>query len=94
MNQRIDLLRAEVERRGMRWADAEVEERGATASNEALVNGDSAHNDSVSLDRSTATQGSTVTSGRLTDAELAARLQEMVSEQGGDDDDDQEGVHL
>lgn len=92
MNERIALLRAEVERRGMRWADAEVEDaqdKNMTDVEGRLVNGNG-HGSAAGSETAagTATQGS-VQSGRLTDEELMARLQERLGEQ-----DDEEGVHL
>lgn len=99
MNERIGLLRAEVEKRGMRWADAEVEERNAhvdmTDSSGQLVNGEALRSTTTSAASTADTSGveaSHGTSGRLTDEELRARLQERLLQQGDDDDD--EGVHL
>ena len=83
-------MRAEVEKRGMRWADAEVEDRNAdtnmTDSNGQLVNGSS----TTASDANTSTDPATSrVSGRLTDEELVARLQERLHESEED-----EGVHL
>lgn len=89
MNERIHLLRAEVERRGMRWADAEVEDRTMTDAIGEVVNGTSsgaeAHTGGASQ-----SQAARVPSGRLTDEELRARLLETL----GDDDGEDDGVHL
>ena len=88
MNERIGMLRAEVERRGMRWADAEVEDANANKDHDMidthgqLVNGHA--NGDV---RSTVS----APSGRLTDEELRTRLAQQLDE--GDEDGD-EGVHL
>ncbi|KAL1306740.1 hypothetical protein AAFC00_005405 [Neodothiora populina] len=92
INERIDLLRAEVERRGMRWADAEVEESSANASaGERLVNGTGTSSTTTTTTAAATTRDATNTSsGSLTDAELMARLQERMNE----DEDGEEGVHL
>lgn len=82
MNERIALLRAEVEKRGMRWADAEVED------SRQLVNGDSLATSSASAVNSSAEQAPDRTGGGLTDQELMARLQERMQES------EEEGVHL
>lgn len=85
MNERIQLLRAEVERRGMRWADAEVEDQTMTDAHGEIVNGTSGGTDAhVGVSQSQAP------SGRLTDEELRARLLERL----GDDGEEDEGVHL
>jgi len=87
MNERIGMLRAEVERRGMRWADAEVEEANANKDHEMtdtsgqLVNGHADNN---------IRQTESAPSGRLTDEELRARLAQQLE----DDDGEEEGVHL
>lgn len=93
MNERIDLLRAEVEKRGMRWADAEVEEQSKatnlTNSSGQLVNGDASTDQTTSTTpANTSVTASSTSSGRLTDEELMARLQERMNE------DEDEGVHL
>jgi uncharacterized small protein (DUF1192 family) len=79
MNERIGLLRAEVEKRGMRWADGEVED--AEAREGKMVNGDAGHagvNGTETRQRS----------GRLTDEELRRQLEAQM------DEDEDEGVHL
>lgn len=88
MNERIQLLRAEVERRGMRWADAEVEESAMTDVNGELVNGASGDESHAGVSQS---QAASAPSGRLTDEELRARLLERLGDDGGEED---EGVHL
>ncbi|KAG9786898.1 hypothetical protein KCU75_g3763, partial [Aureobasidium melanogenum] len=80
MNERIDLLRAEVEKRGMRWSEAEVEDRQVS---ERMVNGDSA---------STTTTQSQPQSGRLTDEQLRAQLEARLAQDT--QDDQEEGLHL
>ena len=87
MNQRVAFLRAEVERRGMRWADAEVEDADA-AKDQPTVNGE--HSTVNSQPRAAASGAQErASSGRLTDDELRARMTERMGE-----DDDSEGVHL
>ncbi|KAH0159720.1 hypothetical protein KCU67_g6994, partial [Aureobasidium melanogenum] len=81
MNERIELLRAEVEKRGMRWSEAEVEDRQVS---ERMVNGDSA---------STTTTQSQPPSGRLTDEQLRAQLEARLA-QDTQDDQEEEGLHL
>jgi len=86
MNERIGLLRSEVERRGMRWADAEVEDTKlsvdglAGGANGHLQNGDPASDPRLET---------RAPSGRLTDEELRARMMEQMDEDG-----EEEGVHL
>lgn len=95
MNERIALLRAEVEKRGMRWPDAEVENRAPeiamTDSDSQLVNGSSTNRSTASAGNAPGEQGPRAESGRLTDAELMSRLQERLQE---DTEQDDEGVHL
>ncbi|CAD0107229.1 unnamed protein product [Aureobasidium uvarum] len=82
MNERINLLRAEVEKRGMRWSEAEVEDRQVS---ERMVNG-------VSPSTIT-TQSSQSQSGSLTDEQLRARLDATLAQDTQDDQED-EGLHL
>jgi hypothetical protein len=82
MNERIDLIRAEVEKRGMRWSEAEVEDRQVS---ERMVNGDSTS--------TTHTQSSQPPSGRLTDEQLRAQLEARLV-QDTQDDQEEEGLHL
>lgn len=88
MNERVALLRAEVERRGMRWADAEVEDSEGQKDGVRMVNGDAAG--VVQGGRSGAQEGAR--SGTFTDEELRARLLGGLDEDGAEGDDD--GVHL
>lgn len=94
MNERINLLRAEVEKRGMRWAYAEVEDQAAipntTETNQPLVNGATTIDSIAAASNTSEEQTPRTGSGRLTDEELMARLQERMHESGDDDD----GVHL
>ncbi|CAD0094357.1 unnamed protein product [Aureobasidium mustum] len=81
MNERIELLRAEVEKRGMRWSEGEVEDRQVS---ERMVNGDSAP---------VTTSQSQPQSGRLTDEQLRAQLEARLN-QDTQDDQEEEGLHL
>lgn len=106
MEERIELLRAEVEGRGMRWAEGEVEDRAQlenmTDTEGRLVNGSSAHEDGDAME---GIERSTV-NGHSTGAELRGaqphrqterltdeELQRRLTERLGDPEDD-EGVHL
>jgi hypothetical protein len=80
MNDRIKMLRDEVEKRGMRWSEGEVEEK-------ALANGH-AEGDAESASGHSAVQ-ERAPSGRLTDEELRRRLEAEVGDEGNED-----GVHL
>lgn len=82
INQRIRLLREEVEKRGMRWSEGEVED--AEMNGEKIVNGDT--NGTANGTNAAPRQPS----GRLTDEELRRQL----AAQMGDDDDEEDGVHL
>ena len=84
MNERISLLRAEVERRGMRWSEGEVEDQ-AMVDEGKMVNGDAVHSGVNGTTTETRQQN-----GRLTDDELRRRLEAQMAEDDGDD----EGVHL
>lgn len=82
MNERISLLRAEVEKRGMRWADGEVEDQETRdAEGEKMVNGDG--------EQVNGTGEPARPSGRLTDEELRRQLEAQMA-----DEDDGDGVHL
>ncbi|KAI5274213.1 hypothetical protein E4T47_02682 [Aureobasidium subglaciale] len=83
MNERIEMIRAEVEKRGMRWSEAEVEDRQTS---EAMVNGYTTTNTSQ-------TQSSQAQSGRLTDEQLRAQLEARLA-QDTQDDQEEEGLHL
>ncbi|CAD0082875.1 unnamed protein product [Aureobasidium vineae] len=72
---------SEVEKRGMRWSEAEVEDRQVSE----MVNGDSAP--------TTITQSSQPQSGRLTDEQLRAQLDATLAQDTQDDQED-EGLHL
>lgn len=85
MNERIELLRAEVEKRGMRWSEGEVEDRQVS---ERMVNGDSAP-----APTSQSQPQSQPQSGRLTDEQLRAQLEARLA-QDTQDDQEEEGLHL
>ena len=86
MNERIGLLRAEVERRGLRWSEAEVEDHEHAKTN-GVVNGDGQPVNGLA---SAGTSAPRAPSGRLTDEELRRQLEAQMS--GMDEEDD--GVHL
>lgn len=93
MNERVALLRAEVERRGMRWADAEEEDAAAVVTASGDVNGNANGVNGVNGGHSQTQmqpQRASGSNGRLTDAELQARLRDRI----GELDDDGDGVHL
>ena len=80
MNMRLDLLKAEIERRGMRWIDEKPSHDAAPKINGTSTPGEAGD------PAAPATQPS----GRLNDEELARRMAERMAEE----DDDNEGVHL
>ena len=104
INERISLLRAEVEKRGMRWAEGEVEdaemrdkEVGGGMVNEdgeTVVNGMNGEGvNGVGVNGVTGVTGVNGVgrreqSGRLTDEDLRRRLEAQM------EGEDEEGVHL
>ena len=82
MNDRIQLLRGEVERRGLRWADGEVEDE----QNRKRTTTDGTDREATGSQNTTATAGRG--SGSLTDQELRDRMAAQM------EDDDEVGVHL
>lgn len=84
MNERIELLRKEVEGRGMRWAEGEVEdaEKASTTVNGHLDGEMEGENGMVAQGRA-----ERAPSGRLTDEELRRRLEAEM-------DEEENGVHL
>jgi hypothetical protein len=74
--ERVDLLKAEVQRRGGRWHEADGEET-VNGSQQAQPDG-------------TASGQPSSTGGRLTDEELRRQMMDRM----GDDDDDEDGMHL
>lgn len=88
MNQRIQLIKSEVQRRGIRWTEGELEDAAAgkesatnmVNGNGQLVNGNSVHTPAA------ATQ--LAQSGSLSDEELRRRLEQQMSEA------EEDGVHL
>lgn len=85
MNERIELLKAEVERRGMPWGqDGEIEDGQEKGKINGVVNGEG---EAIVASRA---EGVTERSGRLTDEELRRRLEEQMDGDG----DGGDGVHL
>ncbi|KAK4988980.1 hypothetical protein LTR50_003576 [Elasticomyces elasticus] len=98
MQTRVQLLRDEVERRGMRWADAEEEEAAADArvNGSATVEGGEEGHVNGTVGRQGVSGGSgggSALGGRLTDEELARRLRERMGDPDGEDGEE-DGVHL
>ncbi|KAK4966979.1 hypothetical protein LTR66_012013 [Elasticomyces elasticus] len=101
MQTRVQLLRDEVERRGMRWADAEEEEAAADArvnGSAIVMDGDEGHvNGTVGWQgvggSGGGSGGGSAPGGRLTDEELARRLRERMGDPDGVDGEE-DGVHL
>lgn len=98
MDGRLNLLRAEVERRGMPWVEDDLTKEGG----EAVVNGhgDSgarAHHDEIgpNADTRAANPASqSQTSELLSDEELRRRMEERLLADEDDGTDEQDGVHL
>lgn len=85
MNERIELIRREVEGRGMLWGDAEDEAATSLKDEHSIVNGDAPVTNG-------AVNGTRQPSGRLTDDELRQQLEARMAEDNDDENDD--GVHL
>lgn len=83
MNDRIQLLRAEVERRGLRWADGEVEDE----QNRKRTTTDGTNGEITGSQALTSTSDGA--SGSLTDQQLRDRIAAQMEDDGGED-----GVHL
>jgi len=79
--ERVRLLKAEVERRGQRWHEAEPKEKGTSNGNEEPARGS---------DNGTAAATDTPAPTRLTDEELRRQIEERLAQDGGED----EGMHL
>jgi len=86
MNERVKLLREEIEKRGLRWADAEVEDAKLRAA--AKTNGHVEGDGAGAEDRQEVREAARQQGGRLTDDELRRRLEAQMA------DDEEEGVHL
>ena len=82
INERIQLLRAEVEKRGMTWSEINTE---TPQISERMVNGYSAP--------TTQPQSSHPQSGHLTNEQLRAQLEARLA-QDAQDDQEEEGLHL
>lgn len=98
MKDRILMLRQEVERRGMRWADDEGyrEDAHPEPGEDVVMNGTNGTANTGAISGSaggnTATQTAGTGSGRLTDEQLRRLLAERMGHPQGDEED--EGVHL
>ncbi|KAI9845768.1 MAG: hypothetical protein M1838_001555 [Thelocarpon superellum] len=84
MEVRIDLLRQEVERRGYRWADAEVEDHEDQVDGAALNGTDEGGAERAPSERWSA-------GGTLSDDELRRRLAELNGDRDRDRDRDGDG---
>ncbi|KAF2717562.1 hypothetical protein K431DRAFT_232836 [Polychaeton citri CBS 116435] len=73
MNERIAILREEVEHRGMRWSESE-EEQALAAQRQTRVNGEAA-----------AQPNGPLSPGRLSDDELRRQLETQMADEEGDD---------
>lgn len=88
MNDRIQLLREEVERRGLRWADGEVED----AENRKRLAPDGTNGQTIGAQHQPVADQAG--SGSLTDQELRARIAAQMDENDEDDQSGEGGVHL
>jgi len=88
MNDRIQLLREEVERRGLRWADGEVED----AENRKRLLTDGTNGQTIGAQHGS--RPDQAGSGSLTDRELHARITAQMDQNGQDGEDGEDGVHL
>ena len=90
MEERIRLLKSEVEGRGFRWGEDEDKEEDGTT----ITNG-IGHNErsETSAQVTVGTQQNAGGGGRLGDEELARRLREQMGEYD-DEEETEEGVHL
>lgn len=82
IGERVQLCKAEVEGRGMRWTghvEAQGEDGQESKTNGVVANGDAEHE---------AGSAAPAPSGRLTDEELRRQLEAQM------DDDEEDGVHL
>ena len=88
---RIDMLKAEVEGRGFRWAENEGKPDDSAVESGRLNGGNRAH---LAGNGATAqqTENAVLRGGSLNDEELARRLSERLRETG--DEDDSNGLHL
>ena len=89
MEERVSLLKREVEGRGFKWGEDEP------GPEDVESNGYPSVEDVGGASRTTHSEPSTRPSGgRLGDEELARRLREQMEEEDDDDDEAQDGVHL
>lgn len=93
MEERISLVKAEVEERGLPWPS---EEEAQNMDLDPLEPGETRVNGQVNGISRTQTAASQPSqqSGRLTDEELRRRLQERLGDQDGPDEDGEGGLHL
>lgn len=91
MNERIELIKIEVQSRGLRWYDEEVQDAQASRQVEApdavnMANGEEQLVNGHAQTVVTSNDQQALQSGSLSDAELQRRLQDIMP--------DDEGVHL
>ena len=86
MEERVSLLRREVEGRGFKWGEDEARPENTASNGDARVEEVSQPLRNINDGQSTRRSG-----GQLGDEELARRLREHM---GDDDDEAQDGVHL
>lgn len=105
MNERVGLIKAEVERRGMPWPSEERQAESGVGSEAGeaivagrgeMVNGDGEMvNGTVGSAPEPASTGARQQqSGRLTDEELRRQVEAQLEAQMAEEDDGGEGVHL
>ena len=95
MNARLNLLKAEVERRGMLWVESDDAEADGVLNGHA--NESSVEHGPLSggIGLSARTSGLNQGSGSLSDAELARRIEErMQAAENTDGSEGEDGVHL
>lgn len=85
MNERIQLIKAEVQRRGLRWTEGELENAAAGKEAPDMVNGDGHLVNGVGTSQRRPPRH--VQSAMLSDEELMRRMQERM-------ENDDDGVHL
>ena len=88
MNERVGLLRSEVERRGMRWGEGEVEDADAAVGGAGKVNGVVANGVAEG-----GVSGEAARSGRLTDEELRRQVEAHMRDEE-EEGEEEDGVHL
>lgn len=91
MEERIRLLRREVESRGFKWGVDELMERGTDVNVDRLMGNERDTTTPRTTGAPGAEQETISTGGRLGDEELARRIRDQLGE---DQDTDENGVHL